>query len=109
MHVLLDQCTPAPIRKYLTKHQVSTAYEQGWGKLLNGNLIKAAEGAGFDVLLTADSHMMSQQNPSQARLAVVVLSTNHWKSILAAMHSIVVAVDEAKPGFSTVEIPHSKI
>lgn len=64
MRVLLDQCTPAPIRSYLTKHQVSTAYEQGWGTLLNGNLIKAAEDGGFDVLLTADSHMMKQQNLS---------------------------------------------
>ena len=62
MRVLLDQCAPAPIRNYLTKHHVSTAYEQGWGTLLNGKLIKAAEEAGFDVLVTADTHMMNQQN-----------------------------------------------
>ena len=105
MRVLLDQCTPAPIRNYLTKHQVTTAYERGWGTLLNGNLIKAAEDGGFDVLLTADSHMMNQQNLSKVKLAVVVLSTNHWKSILAAIQSIVVAVDTAKPGLSIVEIP----
>ena len=109
MRVLLDQCTPAPIRAYLSKHQVSTAYEQGWGTLLNGRLIKAAEDAGFDVLLTADSHMMNQQNLSQLKLAVVVLSTNHWKSILAAIKSIVAAVDTAKPGILFVEIPASAI
>lgn len=74
MRVLLDQCTPALIRKYLTKHDVSTAHEEGWGELLNGNLIKAAENAGFEVLLTADTHMLSQQNLSQTRLAIVVLS-----------------------------------
>jgi hypothetical protein len=106
MRVLLDQCTPAPIRDYLTKHHVSTAYEQGWGTLLNGNLIKAAEDGGFDVLLTADSHMTNQLNLSQVRLAVVVLSTNHWKSILAAIKSVVAIVDTAKPGLSFVEIPH---
>jgi len=109
MRVLLDQCTPAPIRKYLTKHQVSTAHEQGWGTLLNGNLIKAAEEAGFDVLLTADSHMMNQQNLTQTQIAVVVLSTNHWRSILTAINSIVAAVDVAKPGLSTIEIPHIRI
>lgn len=109
MRVLLDQCTPAPIRSYLTKHQVSTAYEQGRGTLLNGNLIKAAEDAGFDVLLTADTHMTNQQNLSQTRLAVVVLSTNHWKSILAAINTVVEAVDRAKPGLFCVEIPTAKI
>jgi alkanesulfonate monooxygenase SsuD/methylene tetrahydromethanopterin reductase-like flavin-dependent oxidoreductase (luciferase family) len=109
MRVLLDQCTPAPIREYLTKHQVSTAHEQGWSTLLNGNLIKAAEDAGFEVLLTADTHMMNQQNLAQTKLAIIALSTNHWKSILAAVNLIVVAVDTAKPGLSWVQIPSSKI
>jgi len=105
MRVLLDQCTPAPIREHLTKHQVSSAHEQGWSTLLNGNLIKAAEDAGFEVLPTADSHMINQQNLSQTQLAIVVLSTNHWKSILAAIYSVVAAVDTAKPGLLLVNIP----
>ena len=109
MRVLLDQCTPAPIREYLTHHQVSTAHEHGWGMLLNGKLIKAAEGAGFDVLLTADTHVMNQQNLSQAHMAIVVLSTNHWRSVIAAVNSVVAAVDTAKPGLRWVEIPHIKI
>jgi hypothetical protein len=109
MRVLLDQCTPAPLRAYLSKHQVYTAYEQGWGTLLNGKLIKVAEDAGFDVLLTADSHMKNQQNLNQVKLTVVVLSTNHWKSILAAIKSVVDAVDTAEPGLSFVEIPHFKV
>jgi len=107
MRVLLDQCTPAPIREYLTKHEVSTAHEQGWGTLLNGHLIKAAEDGGFDVLLTADSHMMKQQNLKKTRLAIVVLNTNHWKSILASINSVVVAVDNAKSGLLLIEIPSS--
>ncbi len=104
MRVLLDQCTPAPIREYLTKHQVSTAHERGWSTLLNGNLIKAAEAAGFDVLLTTDTHIMNQQNLTRMKLAVVVLSTNHWKSILTAINSVVTAVDTAKPGIRLIEI-----
>jgi alkanesulfonate monooxygenase SsuD/methylene tetrahydromethanopterin reductase-like flavin-dependent oxidoreductase (luciferase family) len=107
MRVLLDQCTPAPIRDYLAKHQVSTAHEQGWSALLNGNLIKAAEAAGFDVLLTADTHMMNQQNLAQTKLAIVVLSTNHWRSILAAINLVVMAVDTAKSGILLVKVPFS--
>ncbi len=108
MRVLLDQCTPAPIRQFLTKHEVSTANELGWGTLLNGDLIKAAEGAGFDVLLTADAHMSEQQNLALLKLAVIVLSTNHWKSILAVMSSVAAAVDSAKPGLFVIQIPHSE-
>jgi alkanesulfonate monooxygenase SsuD/methylene tetrahydromethanopterin reductase-like flavin-dependent oxidoreductase (luciferase family) len=108
MRVLLDQCTPAPIRQYLTKHQVSTAHEQGWSALLNGDLLKAAEEAAFDVLLTADTHMMNQQNLSHVKLAIIVLSTNHWHSILAAIDSVATAVESAQPGLRWLKIPSMK-
>jgi hypothetical protein len=39
MRVLLDQCTPALVRDYLTNHQVATAHQLGWGALQNGALI----------------------------------------------------------------------
>ncbi len=105
MRVLLDQCTPAPVRDYLTNHQVATAHQLGWGALQNGALIKAAEDAGFEVLLTADSHMNKQQNLANLKLAIIVLSTNHWKSIFDAIESVVVAVDSAQPGLKWIEIP----
>jgi hypothetical protein len=38
----------------LTGHTVSTAAHEGWDRLQNGELLNAAEEAGFDVLLTAD-------------------------------------------------------
>ncbi len=105
MRVLLDQCTPATIRKYLTKHEVTTAREQGWSALANGDLLRAAEEAGFEVLLTADTHLINEQNLKNAKLAIVVLSKNRWRSILAAMDSVVDAVNSAKPGLTWVEIP----
>ena len=52
MQVLLDQGTPAPLRAFLLAHQVSTAYERGWSTLENGELLQAAELAGFLVLVT---------------------------------------------------------
>ena len=62
MRVLFDQGTPAAIRSTIAKHTVRTAYEQGWSTLSNGDLLLAAEGAGFDVLLTTDTHLPDQQN-----------------------------------------------
>jgi len=50
VRVLFDQGTPVPLRGVLTEHEVSTAYERGWSQLKNGELLDAAERAGFDVL-----------------------------------------------------------
>jgi len=55
MRILFDQGTPVPIRRALENHTVKTARQQGWSTLLNGDLIRAAEKAGFDVLLTTDT------------------------------------------------------
>jgi hypothetical protein len=48
MLILFDQSTPVPIRPYLERHTVRTAFQQGWDKLKNGELLTAAEEAGFD-------------------------------------------------------------
>ena len=54
MLILFDQGTPVPLRPFLPGHTVKTAAEQGWSTLSNGDLLRAAEAAGFDVLLTTD-------------------------------------------------------
>lgn len=52
MLILFDQSTPVPIRGFLKGHTVRTASQQGWATLKNGELLNAAEDAGFDVFLT---------------------------------------------------------
>jgi hypothetical protein len=43
MRLLFDQATPLPIRAYLDQHVVSTASQQGWDTLRNGDLLTASE------------------------------------------------------------------
>jgi hypothetical protein len=57
MLILFDQATPVPIRPLLEGHTVRMATQQGWDKLRNGDLLTAAEAAGFDILLTTDKNM----------------------------------------------------
>jgi len=52
--ILFDQGTPVPLRAFLLPHEVVTAFEHGRDRLLNGDLLKAAERGGFDVLVTTD-------------------------------------------------------
>lgn len=98
MHVLFDQGTPAPLRQFLLSHQVSTAYELGWSTLKNGELLQAAELAGFAVLVTTDTNLKYQQNLAARRISIVVLSTTSWPRIKANVEPVVLAVNSAVPG-----------
>jgi hypothetical protein len=73
MLVLFDQGAPVPLRPFLTGHTVETASQRGWDKLKNGELLEAAEEAGFEVLVTPDKNIRYQQNLGFRRIALVVL------------------------------------
>lgn len=106
MRVLFDQGTPVPIRRTLSTHSVETAREQGWSTLSNGDLLRAAEEAGFELLLTTDTNLPYQQSLKGRKLAVVILTRNKWSSVPTVLPKIVAAVNAAKPGtFTVVEIP----
>jgi hypothetical protein len=75
MKVLLDENLDHRLRKSLGSHQVFTTSYMGWDGLKNGNLLLAAEREGFDVLLTGDKTLFSEQNLTARTVAVIVLST----------------------------------
>jgi len=56
----------------LSKHECQTARYAGLTGLENGELLQAAEAAGFDVLITVDRGFEYQQNLEGRRIAVVV-------------------------------------
>jgi hypothetical protein len=62
----------APLRHHLTGHSVDTAYERGWSNLSNGALLKAAEQAGYHLLVTTDQNRQFQQNLADRQLAILV-------------------------------------
>ena len=106
MHVLFDQGVPAPLRRLLPTHEISTAYECGWSTLKNGELLGAAEAQGFQVLVTTDTNLKYQQNLSDRSIAVVVLSTTSWPRIKASAAAIAAAVKSASVGtYAEVSIP----
>jgi len=90
--------TPEPLRHSLTHHDISTAYERGWAKLKNGDLLDAAENDNLEVLVTTDFNLRYQQNLASRRIAVVVLSSPSWPRIQRAIGAIVRAVDRSSIG-----------
>ena len=106
MLVLFDQGTPVPIRAFLKGHTVKTAAQQGWSTLANGDLLRAAEAAGFDVLLTTDKNLAFQQRLKGRKIAIVVLGNPQWPEARMHVETIVAAINAATPGsYVVVNVP----
>lgn len=106
MRVLFDQGTPRPLRGCLPSCEVTTAFEAGWSQFSNGDLLSAAETAGFELLVTTDQNLVYQQNLKTRRIAVIVLSTTKWPRIETSVALVVGAVSRACAGsYEEVDIP----
>lgn len=101
--ILLDQNVPRRLGEHLPGYDVETAAHRGWSEFANGELIRAAEAAGFDCIVTADRNLRYQQNLAGRKIAIVVLGTNHWDIIRADAPRIIFALANSSPG-SFVEI-----
>lgn len=98
MKVLLDENLDHRLRQHLGSHEVFTASFQGWDGLKNGELLEAAEGDSFEVLVTGDQTLSYEQNLTRRRLAVVALSSVEWRIIKDHLPEILRAVNAATPG-----------
>jgi len=107
MRILFDQGTPAPLIPFLEGHAVTKAKDAGWDRISNGALLTAAEGAGFDILLTTDKQFRYQQNLTGRKIAIVVLANSTRRVVRRYVDRVVVAIDAAVPGsYTEVEIPY---
>ncbi|MGD0567865.1 MAG: hypothetical protein ABSA78_05630 [Candidatus Sulfotelmatobacter sp.] len=106
MRILFDHGTPSGIAKSLSGHEVTEAIERGWDRISNGELLKVAEAAGFDLLLTTDKRIRYQQNLTGRRIAIVALGNSTWRIMRLYLDRIASVVAEATPGsYSEVDIP----
>ncbi len=99
MRILLDECIDERFRHQFADHDCQTARYARFAGLTNGRLLSAAEAAGFDVLITVDQGIPSQQNIGKRQIGVLVLRvpTNRLRDLihLAPVISIGLASIEA--------------
>src|SRR5882757_5032358 len=106
MRILFDQGTPVPLQQFLKNHVVHTAAQQGWERLSNGDLLAAADTAGFDLLLTTDKNLLYQQNLAGRKIAIVVIGNAQWPVLQQNVQAVVEAVNTADTGsYHVVDIP----
>ena len=73
MRILFDECVPRKLRHNFPGFESETAPRAGLAGKENGELIRLAEQAGFDVLLTVDRGIRYQQNLTGRKIAVLIL------------------------------------
>lgn len=72
----------------------------------NGDLLTAAETAGFEVLVTSDKTRRYQQNFTRRKIAIVVLGQGQWPALRPHVQLVLDALNAAVPGsFTEVPIP----
>jgi hypothetical protein len=106
MRVHFDNGTPRGVGAALTDHIVEEARAHGWDTLRNGELLDAAEAAGFDLFVTTDRNLRYQQNLAGRKIAIIVLGNGRWRLIKNRLPIIGATVAAAAPGsFTEIEIP----
>jgi predicted nuclease of predicted toxin-antitoxin system len=100
VRVLLDEQLPRHLARELDEHEVRTVQSQGWAGVKNGELLRLAAEAGFDVLLTADQNFEYQQNLADSPLAVVVLVafSNALEDLRPCLPAANLAIRTTAPG-----------
>lgn len=93
MLILFDNGTPRGLARVLVGNIVEEARLHGWEELANGELIEAAERAGFEVLVTTDKNIRYQQNLTQRRISLVVLGNSQWPMVKLVVQEIVGAIN----------------
>lgn len=100
MRILIDECIDERLRHEFSVHNCQTARYAKLAGLKNGDLLTAAEAAGFDAIVTVDQNIPFQQNPSGRTIAVVILSapTNRLGDLRKLFPAALVALDSIRPG-----------
>ncbi len=106
MRILFDHGTPKGLARTLVGHSVELTKSRGWDTLTNGELLSAAEQAGFDILITTDKSLPHQQNLRSRRIAVIVLGVARWRLIKRMVPRILAALGDMRPGtYEVVDVP----
>jgi trans-aconitate methyltransferase len=79
---------------------------RGWDAKKNGDLLSAAEAAGFDCMITGDKNISYQQNMSGRKIAIMLLSNQAWTNVQHHVNLVRTEINRVKPNaFIEVEIP----
>ena len=106
MRVLIDACLPVQFKEHLPFPGATTARELGWQDKKNGDLLAVAQQQ-FDVLLTMDKRIPSQQLLSRFSIGLLIIRarSNRLADLLPLVPAIVRMAPLVRKGQALVVSP----
>ena len=103
MKLLLDECIDRRLAFSFSALDVKTVSQMGWTGVTNGRLLALAE-QHFDVFITVDRNLSSQQNIPKFGLAVVVLHavSNRLVDLMPLVPAVISKLPDLSAGTVTV-------
>jgi predicted nuclease of predicted toxin-antitoxin system len=100
MKILLDECLPLDFRHSFPGHDAHSTEWAGLKGKKNGELLRTAEVARYDVLLTVDQGLPHQQNFAGRKLSIITIraKTNQIEDLLPFVDAILDALKTILPG-----------
>jgi predicted nuclease of predicted toxin-antitoxin system len=100
--ILLDECVDRRLARDLADHSVITVPRRGWAGIKNGDLLALAE-KDFDVFITVDRKISTQQDLTKFKIPVLVLRarTNRLEDIRPLVPKLLKTLDRATAGTLT--------
>jgi predicted nuclease of predicted toxin-antitoxin system len=108
VRILLDECIPVDFRHGFPDHEVHSVRWAGFKGKTNGELLRAAEAAGYEVLLTVDQGLPDQNSLVGLKLSILVIRgrTNQMEDLLPFVDDIRKALNRIKAGeIESIERP----
>jgi hypothetical protein len=99
VRVLLDECVDWRLARRIVGHDVVTARQMGWTSVKNGELLALAS-MHFDLFVTVDRRLPTQENLSAFSIAVIVLRarTNRLADLEPLIPDLLHVIKSARPG-----------
>lgn len=99
MRVLIDECLPRELKRFLAEHDCSTVQEMGWSGRKNGELLSLAEGT-FDIFLTIDQGLTHQQNLKNRPISVLLVKapSNKIEDVTPLVPRLLSEIPASQPG-----------
>ncbi|MFN0169528.1 MAG: hypothetical protein ACKV22_24160 [Bryobacteraceae bacterium] len=104
MKILLDECLPVDFRHSLPAHETHAVQWAGLKGKKNGELLRAAVVAGYEVLLTVDQVIPRQPSLGESMLSIILIRsrTNQMEDLVPLAPAILGVLDSIQPGQTVV-------
>jgi hypothetical protein len=98
--VLLDENLPHDFRHDLAGHDVFTVAYMGWTGVTNGELLRPALSARFDVVITKDAGIEYEQNLGKVEISLVLVraKTNSLEDLRPLVPALLNALRSMRKG-----------